>query len=84
VLINYGDEWQKAWDEHLRNWHPIDPESDYNNLTEWTKPSGTSNGKRGYVRAEELELESAIKTTDERLADPYPHGIHSRQRRGAS
>ncbi len=75
MLINYGDEWQKAWDEHVRNWRPTKPESDHNNLTLWTKYSHSSNGKRGYVRAEELDKDDVIKTMDERRADPYPHGI---------
>ncbi|KAL3817281.1 hypothetical protein ACHAXA_003202 [Cyclostephanos tholiformis] len=75
VLINYGDEWQMAWDEHVKHWQPTNPESDHNNLTLWTKYSESNNGRRGYVRAEELDNDEIIKTMNERLADPYPHGI---------
>ena len=75
MLIDYGDEWQKAWDEHVKNWQPTNPENDHNNLTMWTKFSESSIGKRGYVRAEELNSESIIQTMEERIADPLPHGI---------
>ncbi len=76
VLINYGDEWQKAWDEHVKNWEPVPPEGDYNNLTLWTKTSEASSGE-GYVRAELLneDKETPLKTVEEQAEDPYPHSI---------
>mmetsp|Transcript_33249 Transcript_33249/g.80436 ORF Transcript_33249/g.80436 Transcript_33249/m.80436 type:complete len:716 (+) Transcript_33249:31-2178(+) len=79
VLINYGDEWQKAWDEHLEKWEPIPVEHDYNNLTLWTEPSATNSGKSGYIRAEVLNLDAdePIRTTAEQVDSPYPHAIHS-------
>lgn len=77
VLINYGDEWQKAWDEHVKNWEPIPVESDYNNLTLWAKPGETNNGKTGYVRAEELnnDIASGVRTVEEQIKDPYPKSV---------
>ena len=74
MLINYGDEWQEAWDEHLENWEPTSPENDYNNLTTWSKPSEKSQGKAGYVRAELFNEDrvAPIRTTEEQAADPYP------------
>ena len=76
VLINYGDEWQRAWEEHVRQWQAMSPEYDYNNLTHWTKPTTTNNGKGGYVRAEEMNTMIALRTIDEQLLDPYPHGLY--------
>jgi len=29
VFIDYGEEWQNAWDEHVKKWEPISKESDY-------------------------------------------------------
>lgn len=80
VLIDYGDEWQKAWDEHIANWKPIPPESDYNNLTLWSKPTEQNGGKSGYVRAEALngDYETPIRTVDEQATDPYPHSVYIR------
>lgn len=77
VLINYGDEWQKAWDEHVSNWEAIPPEKDYNNLTLWTTPAKTNSGKTGYTRAEVFnnDKETPLKTMQEQITDPYPHGV---------
>ena len=77
MLINYGEEWQKAWDEHVKNWKPISPESDFNNLTFWTNKSEKNNGKEGYIRAETLNKDtiSPIKTKEEQKSNPYPHGV---------
>lgn len=77
VLINYGNEWQKAWDEHVQKWQPTNPENDHNNLTLWTVFTESNNGKRGYVRSEELNNEVTIQTMEERIDDPLPHGIYS-------
>jgi hypothetical protein len=76
VLINYGDEWQRAWDEHVQHWQATSPEYDYNNLTHWTKPTPTNNGKDGYVRAEEVNSMVALRTMEEQIHNPYPHGLH--------
>ena len=77
VLINYGEQWQKAWDEHVKNWVPISKESDYNNLTYWTTPTEYNTGKLGYGRAEVLnsQIDMPIKTVDEQKTDPYPSNV---------
>jgi len=77
VFINYGEEWQKAWDEHVKHWKPIPVENDYNNLTMWTKESKTNNGQEGYVRAEVFnsDTETPLRTMDEQTTDPYPHSV---------
>ena len=77
MLINYGEEWQQAWDEHVKNWQPSSPESDFSNLTLWTDLSDKNNGKLGYVRAETLnkDMESPLRTIKEQMTEPYPHGV---------
>ena len=77
VLIDYGTEWQQAWDEHVKNWKSIPPEKDFNNLTHWTKKTSSNRGKAGYVRAEvfDNDLKSPIRTEEEQLTDPYPHCV---------
>ena len=77
VLIDYGKEWQNAWDEHVKNWKPTSPENDYNNLTIWTDPSETSSGDAGYVRAEVFnnDDEAPIRTVEEQKTNPYPHSV---------
>jgi hypothetical protein len=77
VFIDYGDEWQKAWDEHIENWEAIPPEKDFNNLTFWTEKTASNRGKAGYVRAEVFnsDLKSPIRTVEEQATDPYPHCV---------
>lgn len=77
VLIDYGKEWQEAWDEHVKNWKPSFPEHDFNNLTHWTKQTDTPNGEKGYIRGEVLngDQETPIKTMSEQMNDPYPHSV---------
>ncbi|KAL7554351.1 hypothetical protein ACHAWF_017807, partial [Thalassiosira exigua] len=78
VLINYGDEWQKAWDEHVKNWKPIAPESDFNNLTLWTEvKKNTYGGKEGYYRAETLnkDMKSPLRTMYEQEKNPLPYSV---------
>lgn len=60
MLINYGVEWQAAWDTHVQNWHPGD---DKLVVAE-------------YVRAEVLneDLITPIRTLEEQIIDPY-HSI---------
>jgi hypothetical protein len=77
VLIDYGDEWQKAWEKHVKNWQAIPPEKDFNNLTLWTEETMNNRGKAGYVRAEVFnnDLKTPIRTIEEQATDPYPHCV---------
>ncbi|KAL3799289.1 hypothetical protein HJC23_013014 [Cyclotella cryptica] len=77
VLINYGKRWQEAWDEHMKQWEPIPPEKDHNNLTLWTDETSANRGKAGYVRAEVFneDLTSPIRTVEEQKQEPYPHSV---------
>lgn len=77
VLINYGEAWQKAWDEHVKNWEAISIEEDFNNLTLWTQKAESNRGKAGYVRAEVFnnDLTTPIRTIEEQSTNPYPHCV---------
>mmetsp|Transcript_6776 Transcript_6776/g.11044 ORF Transcript_6776/g.11044 Transcript_6776/m.11044 type:complete len:673 (+) Transcript_6776:77-2095(+) len=75
VFIDYGEEWQKAWDEHVKKWHPTSKESDYNDLTWWTKKTETANGD--YISASEMNSNEdvPIRTLAEQQSNPYPHSL---------
>ncbi|KAL7546368.1 hypothetical protein ACHAWF_009706, partial [Thalassiosira exigua] len=77
VLINYGEEWQKAWDEHVKNWKPMPPESDFNNVTWWTQPAESPNNKRGYIRAATFNSDNTtpLRTLTEQKIVPYSHNV---------
>eukprot|EP00970_Alexandrium_tamarense_P013789 scaffold3686_cov193-Alexandrium_tamarense.AAC.17 len=79
VLINYGDEWQRAWDEHVKAWEPSTPDLDHNNLTYWTKSSKISGGDAEFKRAEVFNADHdvPIKTTKEQATDPYPYNVET-------
>jgi len=63
VLINYGDEWQAAWDEHVQNWHPSNTESLQSVQ---------------YERAEAFngDMTTPIRTMEEQIVDPYSSHIN--------
>ena len=63
MLINYGDEWQAAWDKHVLNWHPSNTESLQS---------------VGYVRAEAFngDVTTPIRTMEEQIVDPYSSHIN--------
>ena len=75
VFIDYGEEWQKAWDEHVKQWRPSSKENDYNNMTWWTNETVTSNGD--HVSAYDLNnnQEIPIRTFEEQQTNPYPHNV---------
>ncbi|GKY98732.1 hypothetical protein MPSEU_000829500 [Mayamaea pseudoterrestris] len=35
VFMDYGDEWQAAWEEHVSNWEPVQGSENYIHRTEW-------------------------------------------------
>ena len=35
VFMDYGDEWQAAWDEHVKNWKPVPNSEGYVHTTDW-------------------------------------------------
>jgi hypothetical protein len=76
VLIDYGERWQQAWDQHVKDWTPVDPENDYNNYTHLTKLSSQSSGSIRYRRAELFKTdEGRIRTIKEEETNPYPRNV---------
>jgi len=78
VFINYGEEWQRAWDAHVENWIPPSKDSDFNNLTLFTDVvEDKTRGRAGYARAEDLndDVESPIRTVTEQKTIPYPFSV---------
>jgi hypothetical protein len=77
VLIDYGEEWQKAWDEHAKHWAPVNPEKDFNNYTHLTKWSSANDGGIKYRRAEEFteQVSEPIRTLEEQKSNPYPKNV---------
>ena len=65
VLINYGDEWQAAWDEHVQNWQRRTDAF-------WSDISEKNMGLAEYIRAEVLnnDMDTPIRT----MMEQY-HGV---------
>ena len=38
VFLDYGDDWQEAWDNHVRHWKPPPDSQDYKHSSEWQGP----------------------------------------------
>ena len=63
VFIDYGDEWQEAWDEYMAEW-----EGKYKTNPKWPLKADDMN----------LEYRSKpFKTMEELKAQPYPEGIQT-------
>ena len=76
IFIDYGDRWQTAWDQHVKDWTPVDPSKDYNNYTHCTKLSTENTEKTLYKRAETFKIEGIpIRTIEEQEINPYPRNV---------
>lgn len=75
VFIDYGEEWQNAWDEHVKNWVPITKESDYNNWTWYTEKVETISGDPIQAEVMNNDEVSPIRTLEEQKTNAYPHNI---------
>jgi hypothetical protein len=38
IFMDYGEEWQAAWDEHVRTWEPLQGAEHYVHASEWKGP----------------------------------------------
>lgn len=38
IFMDYGEEWQAAWDEHVRTWEPLQGAEHYKHASEWEGP----------------------------------------------
>lgn len=35
IFMDYGPEWEKAWEEHVKNWKPVEGAEDYVHSSKW-------------------------------------------------
>jgi hypothetical protein len=68
IFMDYGDEWQAAWDEHVQHWKPPMDADRYMHSTEFINNNHNE---------EETDDSSRLKTPAERLGDPYPPNLQT-------
>lgn len=73
ILIDCGDAWQQAWNNHVTKWTATTEKDDFNNYTIFTTPTNEAAGAK-FKRAE-LYKDAPIKTVEEQKLDPYPNNI---------
>mmetsp|Transcript_9537 Transcript_9537/g.20233 ORF Transcript_9537/g.20233 Transcript_9537/m.20233 type:complete len:270 (-) Transcript_9537:74-883(-) len=61
IFLDYGDEWQKAWTEHVNNWSPDVESQGYVSASDLNKD------------AEDQHL--VLRTSKEQESDPYPNNV---------
>ena len=61
VLLDYGDTWAEAWEDHVKTWQ---------SKVEKRKEKGEN-----YIYPHELNKDSIIRTQSEQQNDPYPSNI---------
>jgi len=66
LFLDYGDTWQKAWDDHVQNWKPLPGSEQYISAR-------TMNAKHG---------DSILRTVEEQKTDPYPENLEIRCHKG--
>eukprot|EP00977_Amphora_coffeiformis_P006114 scaffold1323_cov160-Amphora_coffeaeformis.AAC.19 len=59
IFLDYGDEWQQAWDDHVRNWAPPTDAESYVSAYEMNK---------GFPH-------HAFRTESEQVKEPYPSNL---------
>lgn len=59
LLLDYGDAWEVAWNDHVASWAPVDDADQYHNATTWN----------------DVLHESPFRTQEEQETDPYPSNI---------
>ena len=68
VFLNYGDEWQQAWDHHVANWEPTPFAEDYRSAEQMNQDTTTplrtvfEQMREPYPRNVELWCEEAFDT----------------------
>lgn len=56
IFLDYGDEWEQSWQEHLLNWKPVKKAEEYISAHQMNHQ----------------KFEKNLKTEFEQLTDPYP------------
>jgi hypothetical protein len=62
LFLDYGVDWETAWQEYVENWTPSDHWKDYVSATQYNVLHGTD----------------LLRTDEEQNADPYPENIEIR------
>ena len=63
IFLDYGEEWQKAWTEHVNNWSPGVKSQGYVSASDLNKD------------AENQHL--VLRTSKEQESDPYPNNVQT-------
>jgi len=59
LFLDYGDEWEEAWQMHVANWKPTNKDRAYTSATQWNKE----------------HADETIRTQEEQQYDPYPPNL---------
>lgn len=59
LLLDYGDAWEQAWEEHVKAWKAVTDRDEYISATQFN----------------ELHGDSPIRTREEQDASPYPRNL---------
>jgi hypothetical protein len=59
VFLNYGDDWEEAWQEHVQTWKPVDGAATYLSAEQLNSGDLTKN----------------LRTVFEQMEDPYPSNV---------
>ena len=60
VFIHYGAAWEKAWENHVKNWTPLPGSKDYVSANDMNH---------------DVEAHDIIRTVEEQETNPYPHSV---------
>ena len=59
LFLDYGDEWEKAWNTFLNSWTPLEEEADYLSASAWN----------------DILKTDRIRTEVEQIEEPYPDNL---------
>ena len=62
IFLDYGDDWEKAWTEHVKNWKPPIDAEDYISARQWVQENP----------------DAMLRTEEEQGIDPYPDNFEMR------
>jgi hypothetical protein len=59
LFLDYGDDWEEAWQQHVANWDPTEQDIEYISATQWNLENA----------------QEPIRTLEEQKDDPYPENL---------
>ena len=79
IFMDYGDEWQQAWDAHVKKWKPPKDAASYQHLKDYIANYGTNGNKESGkgTTATTTKHDIILKTPDEIKSNPYPPNIET-------